>query len=73
MVAIRLRKEIKGEWLLVLGGLTSVLFGIIIMAQPGAGALALLWLIATYVFIFGVILVILAFKARAFGKQLERL
>lgn len=70
--AIRLRKEIKGEWLLILGGLASVVFGILLMAQPTAGALAVIWLIATYAFIFGVLLVILAFKVRAFGKQLAR-
>jgi uncharacterized membrane protein HdeD (DUF308 family) len=72
VAAIRLRREIKGEWLLILGGLASVVFGILLMAQPVAGALALLWLIATYAVIFGVLLVILAFKARSFGNQLAR-
>jgi uncharacterized membrane protein HdeD (DUF308 family) len=70
VAAIRLRKEIEGEWLLILGGIASVVFGAILMARPLAGALALLWLIGTYAVIFGVILVILAFKARTFGKQL---
>lgn len=70
VVAIRLRREIQGEWLLILGGLASVLFGIILMTRPAAGALGVLWLIATYAVIFGVLLVILAFKARAFGQRL---
>jgi len=70
MVAIRLRKEITGEWLLVLCGLASVAFGVLLVAQPGAGALALLWLIATWAIVFGILLVSLAFKARAFGHQL---
>jgi len=69
VAAIRVRKEIRGEWLLILGGLLSVAFGVLLMAQPGAGALALLWLIATYAIIFGILLVILAFKARTFGKR----
>lgn len=68
VAAIRLRKEIKGEWMLVLGGIVSVIFGILLMAQPIAGALALLWLIAVYGVIFGIFLVILAFRVRSFGK-----
>lgn len=69
VAAIRLRREIRGEWLLVLGGLASVVFGTFLMARPVAGALALLWLIGTYAVIFGALLVILAFRARAFAKQ----
>jgi uncharacterized membrane protein HdeD (DUF308 family) len=72
VAAIRLRREIKGEWLLILGGLASVVFGALLMVQPAAGALALLWLIATYAVIFGVLLVILAFKARTFDKKRAR-
>jgi uncharacterized membrane protein HdeD (DUF308 family) len=70
VAAIRLRKEIEGEWLLVLGGLASVAFGVLLMARPGAGALAVLWIIAAYAVVFGVILVVLAFKARSFGRAL---
>ena len=37
------------------------------MAMPGAGALALLWVIAAYAIMFGVLLVTLAFRARSFA------
>lgn len=67
VAAIRLRKEIDGEWMLILAGLASVVFGVLLMAQPGAGALALLWLIGSYAIVFGVLLVLLAFKARSFA------
>lgn len=69
VAAIRLRKEVKGEWLLVLGGLASIAFGVFLMLRPAAGALALLWLIAAYAIVFGGILVMLAIKARSFGTQ----
>lgn len=72
VAAIRLRKEIEGEWLLILSGLVSVVFGVILMAQPGVGALAVLWLIATYAIIFGILLVILAFRARSFVREAAR-
>jgi uncharacterized membrane protein HdeD (DUF308 family) len=39
--AIKLRNEIDNEWLLILSGLLSVVVGIVVLAQPGAGALAL--------------------------------
>jgi uncharacterized membrane protein HdeD (DUF308 family) len=68
VVAIRLRREIEGEWLLILGGLVSVLLGILLMLRPGVGALALVWLIGMYAIIFGLVLVILAFKTRSFRK-----
>ena len=68
VAAIRLRKEIKGEWLMILSGLVSVAFGVLLFLQPGAGALAVAWIIATYAFIFGVLMVLLAFKVRKLGR-----
>jgi len=68
VAAIRLRKEIKGEWLMILSGLVSVAFGVLLFLQPGAGALAVAWIIAAYAFIFGVLMVLLAFKVRKLGR-----
>jgi uncharacterized membrane protein HdeD (DUF308 family) len=62
--AIQLRKEIDNEWLLILGGVISVLFGIGMMLAPGAGALALVWVIGTYAVIIGLLLVVLAFRLK---------
>ncbi len=62
--AIQLRKEIDNEWLLILGGIISVLFGIGVMLAPGAGALALIWVIGTYAIIIGVLFVALAFRLK---------
>ena len=62
--AIKLRKEIDNEWWLILAGALSVIFGLIVLVAPGAGALALIWVIAAYSIVFGVLLVGLALKLR---------
>jgi uncharacterized membrane protein HdeD (DUF308 family) len=62
--AIQLRREIKNEWLLILSGLISVLFGIIMLASPGAGALALVWMIATTAVVSGGLLIGLSLQLR---------
>ncbi|MDD1791808.1 HdeD family acid-resistance protein [Enterovibrio sp. ZSDZ42] len=64
VTAIRLRKEIVGEWLLIFGGLISILFGGFLMSNPMAGANALVWVIATYAFVFGVLFVALSIKLK---------
>ncbi len=69
MAAIRLRKEITGEWLLILGGVISIIFGGFLMANPAEGAIALLWIIAMYAFIFGLLFIVLAFKLRKVGAS----
>ena len=71
VAAIRLRKEIEGEFWLALAGAASVGLGVLLIARPGAGALAVLWIIGAYALAFGVILLILAFKARGFVKEVR--
>src|SRR4029077_10714499 len=71
VAAIRLRKEIDNEWLLLLSGIASVAFGVLLAAQPGAGALTVLWLIGAYAIVFGALLLMLAFKTRKFVSKLK--
>jgi len=64
IAAIQLRKEIEGEWLLVLAGVLSVLFGLGVLIYPGAGAVALAWLIGIYAIAIGVVMIMLALRLR---------
>jgi uncharacterized membrane protein HdeD (DUF308 family) len=66
-VAIRLRKEIRGEWLLVLAGIVSLAFGAIVLAYPGLGAFALVWIVSFYALLSGVLLLSLALRLRPRG------
>jgi uncharacterized membrane protein HdeD (DUF308 family) len=64
VAAIRLRKEIDNEWLLGLAGLASLIFGILMIVRPGAGAIAVVWIISLYAIFFGVMLVMLGFRLK---------
>ena len=73
--AIRLRAEIKGEFWLALAGLASVAFGVLLLARPGVGVLAVVWMIGAYAFVFGVMLIALGFRLRrlkGFGDRVAR-
>jgi uncharacterized membrane protein HdeD (DUF308 family) len=63
--AIRLRKEIDNEWMLMMHGALAVLFGLMVLFRPGAGALALIWLIASFAFASGVLMIALAFRLKS--------
>ncbi len=69
--AIRLRNEIEGEWLLGACGVLSILFGLWVMARPGAGILAMLYLVACWSILLGVMLIVFAVKARRLGGEVR--
>ena len=72
IAAIELRKEeISGAWAFVLGGIFSIIFGLLFVAYPAPGVLALVWLIGAYAVVFGVVMIVLAFLLRGLPGKLE--
>jgi uncharacterized membrane protein HdeD (DUF308 family) len=63
--AIKLRKEISGEWLLALSGLMSLAFGLLVFAFPGAGAVAIAWVLGAYAMAGGAVLIALGIRLRS--------
>lgn len=64
VAAIRLRRNIPQEWLLILMGVVSIIFGFLIYRAPIAGAVVIVWWLAAYALIFGIMLLALAFRLR---------
>lgn len=69
VMAISLRREIENEWLMGLGGVLSVLFGVVLAVLPGVGLLSLVWLIGIYALVFGVSLIALGFRVRSHTQE----
>jgi uncharacterized membrane protein HdeD (DUF308 family) len=55
----------NGRWWLVFGGVVSLLYGALLIVTPMVGALVLTWWLGAYALVFGVSLLVLAFRLRA--------
>ena len=71
VAAIQLRRVITGEWMLILGGLLSIVFSVLLVVFPGAGAVSVIWMIGIYAVIFGISEIIFAFRLRGLAHELE--
>ncbi|NLK67510.1 MAG: HdeD family acid-resistance protein [Campylobacteraceae bacterium] len=72
VAAIELRKEIENEWLIIISGALSIIAGIILIANPLSGTLALVWLSAGFAVAYGIMLIIASFKFRKIKKELDK-
>lgn len=65
VAAFQLRKAIANEWLLILAGICSIIFSVLMFWHPFAAALAIVWIIAAYAVVFGIMMIALSFRLKA--------
>jgi len=70
VTAIQWRREISHEWALSIGVIIAILFGVVLVANPAAGALAMTWVSGTYALVFGLMRIVLAFRVRRLPQRL---
>jgi uncharacterized membrane protein HdeD (DUF308 family) len=72
VAAIQFRRVLTNEWMYILGGLLSILFGVLLFAFPGAGAVSVVWLIGIYAIVFGISEITFAFRLRGLRREIEK-
>lgn len=68
LFAIEIRRQIDNEWMIIAGGLLSILFGVLLILFPGTGLFAVLSIIGAYAIIAGILLIVFAFRVRGMGS-----
>jgi uncharacterized membrane protein HdeD (DUF308 family) len=72
VTALRIRTLIANEWLMILSGVVSIVFGVLLIAQPSAGEIAIVWLLGAYALLFGLLTLMFAFRLRAMRERVGR-
>jgi uncharacterized membrane protein HdeD (DUF308 family) len=70
VAAVRLRDLIPGEWWLIIAGIASIAFGVLLVIYPGSGLLAVVWLIGIYAVIYGIVMLMLSFRLKGLADEL---
>jgi uncharacterized membrane protein HdeD (DUF308 family) len=68
VAGLKLRKELPGEWVLILSGVLTTVFGVLMGLLPWAGLLSLIWMIGAYSLFFGIFFIIFGFRLRSIAK-----
>jgi uncharacterized membrane protein HdeD (DUF308 family) len=72
VAAIRLRDVVSGEWMMALSGALSILFGVLVVAQPDSGAVALVYLFGFYAILAGISQISLGFRLRGLAEDVRK-
>jgi len=71
VAAVRLRKIIRGEWLLALGGAASIIFGLAVIGRPGVALVGLSWSLGIYALLSGILLIALGMRLREVSSRMS--
>ena len=70
VAAVRLRKIIRGESLLALGGVMSIVFGLVVIGRPGVAMVGLSWSLGIYAVVSGLVLIALGIRLREVSSRM---
>ncbi len=73
MAGIAFRKEVEGEWLLILAGILTLVFGVFALLLPFTESVAAIWMLGLYAMLNGTLWVVLGFEARGLAADLREL
>ncbi|GAA3087176.1 HdeD family acid-resistance protein [Streptosporangium carneum] len=69
VAGVRLRKAGVNEWMFIIGGALSLLFGVLLFVWPAAGVLTVVWLVGIMAVVYGAALVVLAFQVKGLASR----
>ncbi len=72
VAATEFRDVISDGWLLILAGILSVAFGVLLIVYPSAGAISLVWIIGLYAMVAGILDIVFAFRLRGLAQKVEK-
>lgn len=70
VAAMRLRKQVEGEWILGLAGVVSIVIGLLLALRPDSGLILMVWFVGAFAILFGVLLIVLSVQLRSLRRKL---
>jgi uncharacterized membrane protein HdeD (DUF308 family) len=64
MLGYKVRQATSREWILYLTGALSILFGVLVLMNPAAGSLSIIYLIASWAIVIGAFKIFFGFKVK---------